>query len=141
MFSLRCLRGQATAACTAARCASARSLTGASNNTSTSTAARNIDGISLHEYRQRRQTLADRLPPNSCAIVPGAPLKIMSNDIPFRFRQDSSLRYLCGFHEHDAVLVLQSDGQRQVGGFVRAYQLGVTVAGMAVCTRDVQRCC
>jgi len=32
----------------------------------------------------------------------------MSNDIPYRYRQDSNFRYLCGFHEPDAVLVLLS---------------------------------
>ena len=75
-----------------------------------------IDGISLQEYGARRDALAQRLPANSCAIVPAAPLKIMSNDIPFRFRQDSCLRYLSGFHEPDAVLVIETDSCRKVRG-------------------------
>jgi hypothetical protein len=64
-------------------------------------------GVSVEEYRQRRANLMDLLPEHSVVIVPGHPLKMMSADIPYRFRQHSDFSYLCGFQEPDSVLILR----------------------------------
>lgn len=73
-----------------------------------SAAPRLIEGIPLTEYADRRRKLLEMLPLNSVVVVTAATTVYMSNDIPYRFRQDSNFRYLCGFHEPDAVLVLMS---------------------------------
>jgi hypothetical protein len=45
--------------------------------------------------------------PDSMAIIQASPVKYMSENIPYRFRQNTDFRYLTGFPEQDAVLVLQ----------------------------------
>lgn len=62
-------------------------------------------GISMEEYRARRIKLMQALPPNSLVVVLSAPKKIMSNDIPFRYRQDSTMMYLTGFSEPEGICV------------------------------------
>jgi hypothetical protein len=58
------------------------------------------------EFAQRRLALALSLPPGSMAVVPAAELRMMSQNIPYRYRQSSDLRYLCGFPESGAVLLV-----------------------------------
>lgn len=47
------------------------------------------------------------LPEQSLVVVPGHPLKYMSADIPYPFRQHSDLSYLCGFQEPDSILLIR----------------------------------
>lgn len=60
------------------------------------------------EYQQRRIQLASSLQQNSVAIIPAAREVYRNGDAHYRFRQDSSFYYLTGFHEPDAVLIIQS---------------------------------
>lgn len=62
--------------------------------------------IKAEEYGRRRRNLMRQMGKSSIAIVPGASEQVRSRDTHYRFRQDSNLRYLSGFPEPEAVLVL-----------------------------------
>ncbi len=62
--------------------------------------------INKQEFQRRRQRLMEHMEANSIAIVPAGREKVRSADTHFPFRQDSDFRYLSGFPEPDAVLVL-----------------------------------
>lgn len=64
-------------------------------------------------YAERRQQLAQQLPPNSVAIIPGAREQIRNGDVHHLFRQNSYFYYLTGFSELDAVLVLRTDASKK----------------------------
>jgi Xaa-Pro aminopeptidase len=69
-------------------------------------------GTELSEYRARRDRLLKEAPANSLLIVSGAPETMMTNDIPWPFRQRSDFRYLTGFLEPEATLALTNVGGR-----------------------------
>eukprot|EP00040_Diaphanoeca_grandis_P017602 m.92114 g.92114 ORF g.92114 m.92114 type:complete len:484 (-) comp26523_c0_seq1:141-1592(-) len=75
-------------------------------------------GISATEYAERRRRLVETLPPKSLAVVLGASKLIMSNDIPYQFRQNSFMRYFSGYCEPDAVLLIASDGDNATSTLV-----------------------
>src|SRR3989338_1673841 len=62
--------------------------------------------ITLREYQDRRQRLAQQLPKGSLAIIPAAGECLRNGDAHYRFRQDSDFYYLSGFNEPDAVLLI-----------------------------------
>eukprot|EP00761_Pharyngomonas_kirbyi_P000809 gb/GECH01000810.1/.p1 GENE.gb/GECH01000810.1/~~gb/GECH01000810.1/.p1 ORF type:complete len:573 (+),score=161.43 gb/GECH01000810.1/:1-1719(+) len=78
-------------------------------------------GFDAAEFSKRRVEFSERLTPNSLAIIPSAAHPFMSNDIPFRFRQNSNFYYLTGFLEPESVLVFDkaSDGSITEYLFVR----------------------
>jgi Xaa-Pro aminopeptidase len=61
--------------------------------------------ITQEEYRQRRETLMDKIGQGT-AIFRSAPTAVMHNDVEYVFRQDSDFYYLTGFNEPAAVAVL-----------------------------------
>ncbi|KAH6915471.1 peptidase M24 [Coprinopsis sp. MPI-PUGE-AT-0042] len=63
-------------------------------------------GISLSEYDARRKRLMDSLPDNSVVVSVAAPVKYMSKNIFYKYRQNSDFWYLTGFEEPDSALVL-----------------------------------
>ena len=63
-------------------------------------------GLDLSVYVSRRAQLMERLAADSLLILPAAPVRRRSRDGCYPFRQDSDFRYLCGFPEPQAVLVL-----------------------------------
>lgn len=63
----------------------------------------------MQDYRVRRQNLAQRLPPQSIAIIPAAKEVVRNGDADYRFRQQSDFYYLTGFQEPEAVLVVISE--------------------------------
>ncbi|KAF3006826.1 hypothetical protein E8E13_010594 [Curvularia kusanoi] len=63
--------------------------------------------ITALEYYQRRQKLAEKLPPNSIAILAGADLKYASGAVFYKFHQDPDFLYLTGFKEQDAVAIIE----------------------------------
>ncbi|MBA4695870.1 MAG: aminopeptidase P N-terminal domain-containing protein [Legionella sp.] len=71
--------------------------------------------ITIHEYQQRRQQLAERLPSNTIVIIPGAKELLRNGDAHYRFRQDSHFYYLTGFSEPEAILVLVT-GKKAMNG-------------------------
>ncbi len=62
--------------------------------------------ITAEEFRQRRETLAQKMEINSIAIIPGATEILRNGDCHYRFRQQSDFYYLTGFEEPDALLVV-----------------------------------
>ncbi|KAL4075579.1 peptidase M24, structural domain-containing protein [Scleroderma yunnanense] len=64
-------------------------------------------GIPVEEYERRRKELMDSLPSNSIAVSVAAPIKYMSGNIFYKFRQASDFWYLTGFEEPDAAVILE----------------------------------
>lgn len=56
-------------------------------------------------YRERRQILLERMK-EGIAIIASAPVQIRSNDTEYPYRQNSDFYYLCGFEEHNSILIL-----------------------------------
>lgn len=46
--------------------------------------------------------------PHHLVIIPGAPIAYMSQDVPYRFHQNTDLFYLTGLQEPDCVLLLET---------------------------------
>jgi len=63
-------------------------------------------GISSDEYISRRKKLLDLLPENSLAIIAAAPVKMMTDVVPYTFRQDSDYSYITGCQQPGGVAVL-----------------------------------
>ena len=57
-------------------------------------------------YRKNRETLFEKLPANSVALISSSEEKIRNRDVEYPFRVDSDFHYLTGFTEPDALLVL-----------------------------------
>jgi intermediate cleaving peptidase 55 len=53
--------------------------------------------ITAQEYYDRRQKLADSLPPNSVALIPSAVVKYRSGPVFHKFHQDTNFFYLTGW--------------------------------------------
>jgi Xaa-Pro aminopeptidase len=64
--------------------------------------------ITIQEFAKRRAAVLSEMQPNSVCVVPAAKLMTRSNDTEYGFRQNSDFNYLCGFPEHDAVLVMSN---------------------------------
>ena len=60
-------------------------------------------------YRKRQEKLIRSLPDNSVLIIPGACLRLRSQDTHFPFRQDSNFYYLSGFNEPDSTMMIRKD--------------------------------
>lgn len=66
-------------------------------------------GITSEEYMQRRKKLLEFLPENSLAIVAAAPIKMMTDVVPYNFRQDADYSYITGCQQPGGVAVLGHD--------------------------------
>lgn len=69
--------------------------------------------ISQREYQERRNTLAQKLPEGSIAIIPAANEVVRNGDAHYRFRQDSNFYYLTGYNEPDAFLMVLAGSKAQ----------------------------
>lgn len=65
-----------------------------------------LNKMDINEYRRRRRTLMRTLDDNAIALIPAAPVAIRSRDSEYAYRPDSNFRYLSGFLEPEALLVL-----------------------------------
>lgn len=68
-------------------------------------------------FRAHRENFLAKLPPNSIAILRAAPLRVMSNDVEYLYRQDSDFWYLTGIEDSEAIVVLRpnaADGKKYV---------------------------
>ncbi|KAF2091772.1 hypothetical protein K490DRAFT_30835 [Saccharata proteae CBS 121410] len=63
-------------------------------------------GISALEYANRRQKLANLLPPSSVAIIAASDTKYRSGAVFYEFHQDPDFFYLTGFNEPEALAVI-----------------------------------
>lgn len=66
-------------------------------------------GITTEEYISRRNRLLDLLPENSLAIIAAAPVKMMTDVVPYTFRQDADYLYITGCQQPGGVAVLGHD--------------------------------
>ncbi|HVM08247.1 MAG TPA: aminopeptidase P family protein [Acidimicrobiales bacterium] len=72
-------------------------------------------------HAERRARVSERFP-GEWIIVPTGGLKVRANDTDYRFRPGSDFAWLTGYHEPDAVLVMEPvDGGHRAGLF--AFQL------------------
>ncbi len=74
-------------------------------------------------YAARRQRVLAQLPADSVLLLPTLPERVRSRDTHHRHRADSSVVYLSGFAEPDAVLVLQSGDTDRFGLICRSRDL------------------
>ncbi|KAI4301689.1 hypothetical protein L6164_034941 [Bauhinia variegata] len=63
-------------------------------------------GITTEEYILRRKKLLELLPENSLAIIASAPIKMMTDVVPYTFRQDADYLYITGCQQPGGVAVL-----------------------------------
>ncbi|MEC9408601.1 MAG: aminopeptidase P N-terminal domain-containing protein [Pseudomonadota bacterium] len=62
--------------------------------------------LSADEFAARRRALMDAVGSDAVVIVPSSVEQVRNRDVHYPFRQDSDFRYLTGFNEPDALLVL-----------------------------------
>lgn len=66
-------------------------------------------GITTEEYMLRRKKLLELLPQKSLAIISAAPVKMMTDVVPYTFRQDADYLYVTGCQQPGGVAVLGHD--------------------------------
>lgn len=66
-------------------------------------------GITTEEYILRRKKLLQLLPEKSLAIISAAPVKMMTDVVPYTFRQDADYLYITGCQQPGGVAVLGHD--------------------------------
>ncbi|KAG6830958.1 hypothetical protein H0H92_013670 [Tricholoma furcatifolium] len=64
-------------------------------------------GIPAEDYERRRRALMESLPDNSLVVCIAAPIKYMSKNIFYKYRQASDFWYLTGFEEPDSAVILE----------------------------------
>ena len=67
-------------------------------------------GIPAGEYKQRRDSVLARMEPHSVAVFRANDPDHRSNDVNYRYRQESNFLYLTGIDEQGAYLMLSKDG-------------------------------
>ncbi|TKY52322.1 Xaa-Pro aminopeptidase 3 [Spatholobus suberectus] len=68
-------------------------------------------GISSEEYILRRKKLLELLPEKSLAIIAAAPVKMMTDVVPYTFRQDADYLYITGCQQPGGVADVIWQGQ------------------------------
>ncbi|KAJ6798666.1 putative Xaa-Pro aminopeptidase 3 [Iris pallida] len=66
-------------------------------------------GITTVEYISRRKKLLDLLPEKSLAIIASGPVKMMTDVVPYPFRQDADYLYITGCSQPGGVAVLSKE--------------------------------
>ena len=60
-------------------------------------------------YKARREKFMAQLPPKSIAILRSAPMRTMSQDVEYLYRQNSDFYYLTGIDQENVTIVLRPD--------------------------------
>eukprot|EP01080_Neovahlkampfia_damariscottae_P001854 gene1854-995_t len=68
-------------------------------------------GFTRNEFKSRLEKFIKSMKDNSVACIPSNMTTIMTNDIPYTFRQNSNFYYLTGFLEPDSMLVIQKTNE------------------------------
>lgn len=63
-------------------------------------------GITSEEYTLRRNKLLEVLPEKGLAIFAAAPVKMMTDVVPYTYRQDADYLYITGCQQPGGVAVL-----------------------------------
>ncbi|KAK1277035.1 hypothetical protein QJS04_geneDACA015875 [Acorus gramineus] len=66
-------------------------------------------GITKEEYISRRERLLELLPEKSLAIIASAPVKMMTDVVPYTFRQDADYHYVTGCIQPGGIAVLSHE--------------------------------
>lgn len=69
-------------------------------------------GLHHSELQQRRQNLANMMPPNSMALIPASSLSFITGVIPYPYRQDADFLYLTGLQQQAVALIRTGGGWR-----------------------------
>lgn len=70
-------------------------------------------------FAERRRRVLERMPAGSALLVGGRSVTRSHSDVDYRFRQESDLIYLTGFHEPDVVLLLRKAADPESVIFLR----------------------
>ena len=62
-------------------------------------------------FRAHREKFLAKLPPKSIAILRAAPLRSMSNDVEYLYRQDSNFWYLTGIEDAEAIALFRPNAE------------------------------
>ena len=68
----------------------------------------NMKKLTQVEFKERRDQFAERMGPNSVAIIATSPVAMRNRDADYKYRADSSFFYLTGFAEPEAVAVIET---------------------------------
>lgn len=85
------------------------------------------DFLPMDFHRERRETLRQKLPANSVAVLFSNPVRNRANDVNYMYHQDPNFYYLTGHQEPHSVLLIFKDEQQMNGErfdeliFVRAH--------------------
>jgi Xaa-Pro aminopeptidase len=74
-----------------------------------------LAGIPEAEYRQRRERLAELLDTSSAVVLRAAEPRQRSNDVNYRYRQESNFFYLTGIEEPNVILLILPRGLTLAG--------------------------
>ncbi|KAK1583617.1 hypothetical protein Q3G72_025542 [Acer saccharum] len=66
-------------------------------------------GKGAEEYISRRKRLLELLPENSVAILAAAPVKMMTDVVPYTYRQDADYLYITGCEQPGGLAVLSHE--------------------------------
>lgn len=66
-------------------------------------------GIATDEYISRRKRLLELLPEKSLAIIASASVKMMTDVVPYPFRQDADFLYITGCLQPGGIAVLSEE--------------------------------
>ena len=74
------------------------------------------------EYRGRQSRFLAQVPVDSLVLIPTNPTSTRSNDVTYPYRANSSVLYLCGWSDPDAILMAQhGDSGWNVSLFVQPH--------------------
>eukprot|EP01091_Cochliopodium_minus_P005326 TRINITY_DN15276_c0_g1_i1.p1 TRINITY_DN15276_c0_g1~~TRINITY_DN15276_c0_g1_i1.p1 ORF type:complete len:472 (-),score=105.84 TRINITY_DN15276_c0_g1_i1:9-1424(-) len=66
-------------------------------------------GVPITEYKERRDDFMKNIPNDSVVLIESNTTEIMTNDIPYRFRQHTDFWYFSGFGEPNSLIALRKD--------------------------------
>jgi Xaa-Pro aminopeptidase len=73
-----------------------------------------VGGFNRDDFMQRRIRFASKMRSNSIAFVQSSDRHMMTNDIPYPYRQNNDFYYLTGFNEPGACLIIQKSRNDEV---------------------------
>lgn len=92
------------------------------------TGIKQIEGIGEEEYRDRRERMASALDSNTAVVMKAFDARMRSNDVNYRYRQESNFYYLTGLNEPACYLLIVPRGIT-VDGVSRTIVLFVPTPG------------
>src|SRR3990172_5224929 len=72
--------------------------------------AKQVEGIGQQEYRDRRERIVSMLDSGSALVMKAIDARTRSNDVSYRYRQESNFLYLTGFNEPNCYVLIVPRG-------------------------------